>query len=175
MKNIQVLLAVVMLATAQEAHAMEQSEGSFESSHVDVSVLLDVSRRLGDRLYCDAEVSGGQNYAKIIQEHVEMYKLLLQKKDAPINGKNAVAVTPLMAAAFNYQAEIIELLVKAGADIAAVDVDGESALDYLNTRCATLAPTGNIFIDIPHIVMAGYYTDARYNECASLLGMKNSK
>jgi len=47
-----------------------------------------------------------------------------------MDGKNENGMTPLFGAAFNGHKEVAELLIAAGADVNAKDVDGETPLDW---------------------------------------------
>ena len=54
---------------------------------------------------------------------------MLIKKGAKVNGKNTDGATPLHAAAFFGQAEIVELFIKNKANLNIANRDGETPLD----------------------------------------------
>lgn len=121
---------------------------------------------LDNRLYVQGESGGGsENYQRIIREHVAKFEALLQKPGAPINNLKS-GMSPLMMAAYCHQWEIIEFLIKAGADVRLTNAEGATALHYVGLT--TWAPAPSIrFITI--MIMQEYYTQERHNKCVELL------
>lgn len=118
--------------------------------------------RLADRVYCLAESGGRENgmgYQEVIEEYVGIVKFLLQQKNISINHKSHGGQTPLMLAAFFRQYEIIELLVRAGANTQIIDTNGYTALDHLRRSHGLLI----------NVIMYNYYTRERYNKCVDLI------
>lgn len=144
---------------------------SFHSFSESRSELFDVIGDSFDKLYVDAETTGGKNYNSIIKENVERFSCLLDKQaDVNIQGKDGE--TPLMMAAYSHQWEIMDLLIKAGADASIKDKHGKSALNYLTFPVPgfkALLQGNNCIAYIRYFIMQNYYTKERQNKCVDLL------
>ncbi len=125
--------------------------------------------KLSDHLYCAAEMTGGgkdgNECAAIIAEYVTNIKSSLQQKDISVNQFEG-GLTPLMLASYYHQWEVIDLLLKAGADRSLQDKDGRSSADYVVLR-ANASPVS--IAGMTNLIMSGYFTEQRYHKCLDLL------
>lgn len=121
--------------------------------------------KLHNQLNIAAEVCNGRNgeYQRIITKGVNRFKLLLQHNCSSINEVQKDGTTLLMNAAYFYQHELIDLLIKAGADTSIADKKGMTALDYVKSRSAPDIGSYS------NLVMSGYLTKDRHNKCIDLL------
>jgi hypothetical protein len=149
--------------------AAAQDTGDWKFDEKGRSALELAISDLADRLYSQAESEGGGengiNYQTIIQEHVAKFEALLQKPGAPINNLKS-GMSPLMRAACHHQWEIIELLIKAGADVGLTDEKGLTALHYVALRTWVPVLSYSWFVSM---IMSKYYTKERHNKCVELL------
>lgn len=144
----KLILIIVALPLAQSAFAMEPLPSHAE----DANVTLAQVASLDYQLYRAAEEGDYNKVAKLLKAgadvnatgdygnsalavaaengHEEIVKLLLENH-ALVDAREAGGTTPLMWAA---SADIVELLLHAGADINAVDRDGRSVLYHALAR-----------------------------------------
>jgi ankyrin repeat protein len=66
----------------------------------------------------------------LYEYHIKVVKYFIDK-GVDINFKNSLGYTPLMQACIQEYSEVVEILLKNGADINATDNDGKSALSWL--------------------------------------------
>jgi ankyrin repeat protein/outer membrane protein assembly factor BamB len=79
--------------------------------------------------------------------NVDMVKLLLER-GANINGRDKDKTTPLMKAADNAQAAVVEVLLEAGADVTAKDAAGRTALDIARAASVVLNEKQELVVDL---------------------------
>lgn len=119
------ILAITSSKEMAAIYAMNESANGSDPSLLVIKKLLDAG--------ADVNIStGGGNRAlqeAALHGNVEIVKLLLSK-GAEVNSANTWKETALMSGSLsNGSAEVIQLLLEAGADPLAKDVDGVSALD----------------------------------------------
>lgn len=140
----KLILIIVALPLAQSAFAMEPLPSHAEDANVTLAQVASLDYQLyraaegGDYnkvaklLKAGADVNATGDYANsalaVAAEngHEEIVKLLLENH-ALVDAREAGGTTPLMWAS---TADIVELLLRAGADINAIDREGRAALHH---------------------------------------------
>ena len=76
----------------------------------------------------------------IVSNGIDNYIVVqfLLEHGAMVNVSNIYGVTPLMKAVSHNQPQSVELMIKAGADVNAKDVDGHTALEYAKRKLSTI-------------------------------------
>ena len=109
-----------------------QERKTLFSKLIDMSVLLD-KKNIFSYLYnlgAEFNIYDNSNLltCAILNKDIEMINIMLDKNPGVVNLADVTGNTPIMVAAISGNLEIVELLIKKGADVKTINTKGESAL-----------------------------------------------